>query len=154
MTAPRRRYTTKQRAEAAGIALLEGQVVASEKTGIPRTTIETWIERPEFVNLRQKSRDEVADQMWAGVQVGLAEVVKGLQGDAPLRDKSVALGILYDKHALLTGGATARSENRDISGTLSDADVLTALRYADDLARAGGSGAPQEAQGAPEGEGL
>jgi len=147
----RRRYTAKERATAAGIAVVEGLTIAHEKTGIPLTTIDYWMDRPEFVELRTKTRDQVADQMWAGIQVGLREVVAGLSGDAPLRDKSVALGILYDKHALLTGGATARSESRDISGTLSDADVIDAIRAAEDYARAGSGGTPQEAEGTPEG---
>src|SRR6185369_6839784 len=142
--ADRRRYTKRQKAEAVAAATMTTPEAAADALGIPNTTIRYWLDQPEFVELRTKTRDEVGDQFWAAIQVGLDEVAKGLRSDAPLRDKSVALGILYDKHALLTGGATARSENRDITGTLSDNDVLTALRYADDLSRAGAGRTAEE----------
>lgn len=129
--AERRRYTKTQKAHAVSLALLTSVEAAAEAEGIPRTTLDYWMDRPEFVGLRSKTRDQVADEMWTAVQVGLREVVKGLAGDAPLRDKSVALGILYDKHALLTGMATSRAESRDLTGTLSDADIIAALREAE-----------------------
>lgn len=135
--AERRRYTKTQKAEAVAAATLTSVLGAAKARGIPRETLRDWIDQPEYANLRHKTRDEVADQMWTGIQVGLREVIAGLSGDAPLRDKSVALGILYDKHALLTGGATTRSENRDLTGTLSDADITDAIRVASDLVAAG-----------------
>jgi hypothetical protein len=134
-----RRYTAKQRAQAAGIAVVEGPTVAAEQTGIPRKTIEYWMDKPEFAELRHKSRESVADEMWSGIQIGLREVVKGLTGEAPLRDKSVALGILYDKHALLTGGATGRMESRELND-LPDSTYVDAIRAARDIARSGGTG--------------
>lgn len=147
----RRRYTATQKAEAVAAATLTSAQAAAESTGIPRTTLTQWLDRPEYVALRQKTRDDVADRMWAVIQVGVEEVVKGLVGDAPLRDKAVALGVIYDKHALLTGGATARSENRDITGSLADADIAGAIRAAQDLVGAGHDRAPQEAEVSPEG---
>ena len=141
--AERRRYTKTQKAEAVAAATLTSVLGAAKARGIPRETLRDWIDQPEYASLRHKTRDEVADQMWTGIQVGLREVIAGLSGDAPLRDKSVALGILYDKHALLTGGATARSENRDLTGTLSDADITDAIRVASDLVAAGGTHSPE-----------
>ena len=135
-----RRYTARQRATAAGIAIVEGPTRASEETGIPRKTIEYWLDKPEFAELRLKTREQVAEEMWSGIQVGLREVVKGLTGDAPLRDKSVALGILYDKHALLTGGATGRTESRELND-LPDSAYVDALREAVHLAGSGDQGA-------------
>jgi hypothetical protein len=146
-----RRYTKAQKAEAVAAATLSNTAAAAEELGIPENTIRYWLDSPEFVELRTKTRDEVGERLWSAIQVGIDEVAKGLRSDAPLRDKATAVGILYDKHALLTGGATARSENRDITGTLSDADVATAIRYAEDLTRAGGGGASEEAEGTPEG---
>ena len=148
--AERRRYTNVQKAEAVAAATLSNTQAASEATGIPRTTIDYWLDKPEFVALRQKTRDEVGERLWSAIQVGIDEVAKGLRGDAPLRDKATAVGILYDKHALLTGGATGRTESRDLTGTLSDGDVVTALRYADDIVRAGTDRAPSPAEDAPE----
>lgn len=144
-----RRYTKAQKADAVAAAVLTSTEAASEQTGIPRTTITYWLDQPEFVELRRKTRDEVADQMWAAIQVGLQEVAKGLSGDAPLRDKSVALGILYDKHALLTGMATSRSESRDLTGTMSDAELIAAVDEAVEITSQGGitEEAPVPAEG-------
>ena len=125
----RRRYTAKQRAEAAGIAVVEGPTRASEDTGIPRKTIEYWLDKPEFAELRHKTREAVADELWTAIQIGITEVAKGIVGDAPLRDKSVALGILYDKHALLTGGATGRMESRELND-LPDSVYVDAIHEA------------------------
>ena len=142
----RRRYTAKQRAEAAGIAVVEGVTRASEDTGIPKQTIDYWLDKPEFGHLRTKSREEVAEQLWAAIQVGIKEVAKGIVGDAPLRDKSVALGILYDKHALMTGGATGRTENRELHD-LPDSVYVDAIRAAEAVLE----GAASEAEGEPAG---
>jgi hypothetical protein len=127
----RRRYTKAQKAEAVAAATISSTEAASESLGIPRTTIAYWLDQPEFVALRQKTRDQVAEAMWSAIQLGLDEVAKGLRGEAPLRDKATALGILYDKHALLTGGATGRTESRDITGSLADADIIAAIREAE-----------------------
>jgi ribosomal protein S28E/S33 len=87
--------------------------------------------------------------MWTAIQIGIQEIAKDIVGDAPLRDKVVAVGVLYDKHALLTGMATARTESRDLTGTISDADIIIALREAERSATAGRTAAPtpSEAEG-------
>lgn len=139
MAAIRRRYSKPDKAKAVGLAMLKGVNAASEELGIPNTTLSYWMRHPEFDALRSKSRDEVAEQMWATIQIGVVEVAKGIVSDAPLRDKVVALGVLYDKHALLTGAATARTESRDITGTLSDAELVAALHTAERILREGGA---------------
>lgn len=147
----RRRYTKREKASAVAKASLTSTEAAAEATGIPRTTIAYWLDKPEFVALRQKTRDQVADEMWAAIQVGVREIAKGLSDEAPLRDKATAVGILYDKHALLTGGATGRTESRDITGSLSDNDVLGAIQAAADLTSGSGSRTEEEAPNPPEG---
>ena len=144
--ATRRRYTAKQRAEAAGIAVVEGVTAAERDTGIPKNTIQYWLDRPEFVQLRTKTREQVADELWSVIQVGIQEVAKGIVGDAPLRDKSVALGILYDKHALLRGDATVRTENRELHD-LPDSVYVDAVRAAEAVL----AGAAGEAEKEPAG---
>ena len=146
-----RRYTKAQKADAVAAATLSNVPAVAEAMDIPETTIRYWLDSPEFVELRNKTRDEVGERLWSAIQVGIDEVAKGLRSDAPLRDKATAVGILYDKHALLTGGATGRTESRDITGTLSDSDVATAIRYADDLTRGSGTGTAEAAEGTPEG---
>lgn len=147
---PRRRYTKREKAQAVAAATLTSTEAAAESTGIPRTTIQYWMDQPEFVELRQKTREQVADEMWAGIQVGVREVVKGLTGDAPLKDKATAVGILYDKHALLTGGATGRTESRELND-LPDSTYVEALRAARDLTRVGRESPDPEAQEEPAG---
>lgn len=97
---------------------------ASEKLGIPRRTLGYWMHRPEYAELRLKTRDGVADMFWTAIQIGVDQVAQGLLGDAPLRDKATALGILYDKHALLSGEVTSRSEHIDITA---DPDGVAAI---------------------------
>jgi hypothetical protein len=127
----RSRYSKETRAEAAGLALSVGQTAASEALGIPKQTIDGWLKSGEFDDLIKTSRDKVSDIFWAALQVGVVEVGKGFRSDASLKEKAYALGIVYDRHALLTGGATNRSESRDITGTLSDAELVAAVREAD-----------------------
>lgn len=142
-----RRYTKTQKAQAVAAATMTNTEAASESTGIPQSTIRYWLDQPEFAELRTKTRDEVGEQFWAAIQMGLKEVANGLRDPlAPLRDKATALGILYDKHALLTGGATGRTESRDITGSLSDADLIAAIREADRIASGEGTPEATEAQ--------
>lgn len=148
MPRARRRYTAKQKAEAVGIALVDGVTAAERQTGIPKQTIDYWQSKPEFGHLRTTARETVVDQFWIGIQVGLREVIKGIEGDAPLKEKADALRVMADRHALLTGGATGRTENRDLSD-LPDSAYVDAIREADRLT---GSGrAPATAEDAPEG---
>lgn len=143
------KYDARTRARAAGIAAVEGVTEAERQTGIPKQTIDYWLNKPEFGHLRTTARDTVADQFWVGIQVGLEQIVAGLKSDAPLKDKAAALATLYDRHALLTGGATGRTESRDITGTLSDRDVVDAIREAEQATGHRGSEAP--AEGSPAG---
>ena len=152
MTAQRRRYTKTEKAAAVGRALNSSTEAAAKALGIPRTTLIYWLDDPEFDALRHETRDAVAESMWAAIQVGIKEVANGLTDpNTALRDKSVALGILYDKHALLTGGATARAENRDITGSITDADLISAIREAEHLTRASAGGATEATEAATEG---
>ena len=148
--AERRRYTKSQKAEAVGLAMVHGVTETERRIGIPKETIQYWTERPEFAQLRTTARDAVADQFWVAIQIGLRAVIGGLDNpDVPLRDKQQALATLYDRHALLTGAATSRTESRDLTGTISDLDLVEAIRAADALAVAGGSTPPTpvEAEG-------
>lgn len=125
--AQRRSYTKSEKAKAVGLAVISTTEGAAKQLGIPRRTLGQWIERPEYAALRHKSREAVAEEMWTAIQVGLEEVAKGLKGEAPLRDKATALGILWDKHALMTGSATSRTENRELND-LPDSAYVEAIR--------------------------
>lgn len=121
---------------------------AADAAGVPESTVRYWLDDPQFASLRDETRDHVAAQFWAAIQVGVKEVANGLRDpDTALRDKSVALGILYDKHALLTGGATNRSESRDITGTISDGELADAIREAEALVARSTSRTAEETAG-------
>lgn len=134
---PRRRYTAREKARGVGIAVVEGVTEAERQTGIPKVTIWQWMQKPEYEQLRTSARETVAERFWVGIQVGLDEVVKGLRDpETPLKDKSHALGVMYDRHALLTGGATGRMESRELND-LPDSAYVEAIREARRLAGSG-----------------
>lgn len=148
----RRRYTRTEKAQAVAEATMTSAKATAERLGIPRTTLTYWLDDPQFVALRHETRDAVAERMWATIQLGVDQVAKGLvDPETPLRDKAVAVGVIYDKHALLTGGATGRTESRDLTGTLPDSDISAAIREAEHLIASGEGRAAPEAEGTPEG---
>lgn len=143
----RRRYTAQQKVTAVVEAEVNGPEQAASKTGIPRTTILYWLDRPEFVALRQKTRDEQRD----GYRVLIAKAQERLASLIPEmepRDLTVLLGVAQDKDLLLSGGATSRSESRDLTHELDDHE-RAALKsvVSDELAR-------REAAGGDPGAGL
>lgn len=145
-----RAYSEETKAKAVAQAELNGQAQAARDLGIPKRTLGEWFHDPKYAAMREESRDKVGEAFWTGVQIALDAVMADIaSGDASLRDKAVALGIVFDKWALLTGNATSRTESRDLTGTLSDRELVDAVRTADAIAR-GGRAAP-EAEGTPEG---
>ena len=118
--AERRKYTAKQRANAVGIAVVEGVTAAERTTGIPKETVQYWTTKPEYAQLRTTARETVVEQLWIGIQVGVEELTKGLRGDAPVHQKAAAFEALAERYALLNGDATSRSETRAVTAGLDD----------------------------------
>jgi len=148
--AERRRYTNPTRAKAVGIAMVDGVTAAERATGIPKTTIQDWTKRPEYVQLRTTAREAVAEGMWIGIQIGVRELVDGLTGDAPLHHKASAFQALADRYALLTGGATSRMESRELND-LPDSAYVAAIREARAIVEAIGAGPDPTVEGEPAG---
>jgi hypothetical protein len=123
-----KRPTTERTRALAIVATTGNTEEAARQTGVPGRTIRDWIETEEFAELRQRTKDEFAEELWAGVQHGFRVVVRELDGPAPLRDKALATAILFDKLALVRGEATIRTESRDLNGF--DDHELAALRSA------------------------
>ena len=151
--AERRRYTARTRAKAVGIAMVDGVTAAERVTGIPKQTIDYWMDKPEFGHLRTTAREVVAEEMWVGIQVGVKELVAGLKGDAPLHHTSAAFQALADRFALLTGGATSRTESRELND-LPDSAYVNAIVSARHLVGDGGTSPDPETAPEPDGEGL
>lgn len=142
------RVTKARKAEAVGLSEVIGIRPAARQLNVAESTLRRWRADPEMAQLRAETKDEVAGDMWAGFQLGIRRIVELLPNEKDLKAVAVATGVIYDKYALLTGGATARSEQRDITGTISDAELVAAVREADRITGQGGT-AP-EAEGAPE----
>lgn len=136
-----RKYTGRTRAKAVGIAMVDGVTAAERVTGIPKETIQYWTKKPEFAHLRTTARETVAEEMWIGIQVGVRELVAGLAGDAPLHHKAAAFQALYDRFALMTGGATGRMETRELND-LPDSAYVDAIATAKRLLLGSGPDAP------------
>ena len=131
--AERRKYTAKQRANAVGIAVVEGVTAAERTTGIPKETVQYWTQKPEFVQLRTTAREVVVEQLWIGIQVGIEELTKGLQSDAPVNHKAAAFEALAERYALLNGEATTRTETRTLTDGLDDHEKAALRSVLDDV---------------------
>ena len=139
-----------ERVRAVALAEVVGAQAASEQTGIPRPTIALWMDRPEFSELRQKTRDELA----AGFQVlahlamtRLLEQVKA--GQVEPRDLTILLGVATDKHLLMSGDVTARTETRSLTQGFND-DEKRRLREFIDGIDAESPARPADAEGDPQ----
>jgi hypothetical protein len=130
-----RRYTAREKAQAVGIAVVDGQTIAEERTGIPKETIHVWLNRPEYAPLRTTARTIVIEEFWVGIQVGLEEVVKGLRTDAPVHQKAEALKVIADRYALLSGEATERTETRELTAEFDDGEADAIAAWLRDIAR-------------------
>lgn len=114
-----RRYTKRQKVTAVMAAEMTSTEAAADQTGIPRTTIAYWMEEPEFVAIRQKTREELAEESKALAHKTLAEIKRRLAEFEP-RDLTILYGVLTDKSQLLAGQATSRTETKNITETLDD----------------------------------
>lgn len=143
----RRRYTRSEKVVAIAAAAATSNLAASEATGIPESTIRRWLDDPEMAKLRDNAREAMAEEALMVARLAwnaLAGAIR--EGRLDGRDLVMAAGMATDKSQLLNGGATARTEARDITGTLSDNDLAEIVREAERLA--GGGGTAEAAEGA------
>ena len=107
MTTPRR-YTRKQKVSAVMAAAASSTLAAAEAAGIPESTIRYWLEKPEFANLRDKTREEAAEG-WQVVLHLAQERIVALIPTMAAEDIMILAGIATDKGQLLSGGPTSRA---------------------------------------------
>lgn len=142
MTRPR--YTKRQKATAVIAATLTSQTSVAEATGIPQPTISRWVNDPAMHIFVSKTRDQLADEMGALAALAVHSIQEYVRaGRFEPRDLVTLMGVATEKSLLLSGDATSRSETRDITGTLSDAELIAAIREADRIAN--GEGTPEAA---------
>jgi hypothetical protein len=109
--AAKRRYTRKEKASAVTAAAASSVVAAAEATGIPATTIDYWMHSPEFVEIRDRTREELADEMRVLAHMA-TDRLRQLIPSMDARDLIVLDSMAIDKSQLLRGEATARTETR------------------------------------------
>lgn len=149
MPTGQRRYTKQQKMTAVMAAEMVNATEAAEQTGIPRTTIIHWMQDPELVALRQKTREQMAEDMKVLAMVALDALMQAIRrGDVEGRDLIVALGVAIDKAQLLSGQATTRTETRDLTETLDDHERAALRDILDDALRQAADPAPTDAGGA------
>lgn len=150
--AERRRYTKRQKITAVIAADLTSQEAAAEAAGIGRSTLRYWLDDPELADLRHNAREKMAEEALVVARLAWTKLAERIRaGEIETRDLVMATGMATDKTQLLNGGATARTESRDISGTITDAELTLAIRDAEALVAGSAGRTPKETAGAPEG---
>lgn len=104
-----------ERVAAITLAEVSGVEAASKSTGIPERTIYYWLDRPEFADLRTKTREEMRDGFKVLVHKA-QERLTALVGEMEPRDLTILLGVATDKTLLMSGEATGRTESTLLRG--------------------------------------
>jgi transposase-like protein len=128
----RRRYTKHDKIAAVASAEVNGIPAAAQSHGIPETTLRYWLDKPEFVELRAKTRDEMRD----GFKVLVHRAQEALMGriaEMEPRDLTILLGVATDKTLLMSGDATSRAENRSLTDGYSDDEKRKLRDWIDSL---------------------
>lgn len=125
----------RDRSQALGIAVVDGAAAASRQTGIPENTIRTWMDTPEFVELRERTKDVVTAEWWGFVQKAFRRTAHLLDETEDPVKAATAGAIIFDKMALSRGEATSRSENRSLSDELDDHERATLKGILEDVAQ-------------------
>ena len=117
--AERRRYTKSQKMAAVIAAEFTTPQAAAEGLDIPQSNVYYWFNAPEFVELRKKTREDMAEETAALAHKVLGVITAKLPDYEP-KDLNTLYGILVDKSQLLTGEATSRTEHRELLGDFDD----------------------------------
>lgn len=113
----RRRYTKRQKVTAVIAAEMTSTRAAADSMGVNESTIRYWMDDPSFAQYRAKTREDLAEGA-LGLANETLSVIRAKLATFEPRDLTVLLGVLTDKAQLLTGHATARTETRDITDTM------------------------------------
>jgi hypothetical protein len=114
----RRRYSRKQKVAVVSAAAASSVLAAAQESGVPESTIRYW---PEFASLRDRTREEMADEMKVIAHIA-TDRLRTLIPTMDARDLTVLTSMAIDKSQLLSGGATGRTEHKDITDSFDDAE--------------------------------
>lgn len=126
--APRRPRTLK--AKAVGLAAVVGQSEAARQLGVPLQSVNRWWQDPAFGIYREAKSEDIAEAYRIGVFAGLSRMLELIPIETDLGKLNAATGTAFDKYMLVTGQATARTEHRDLDGTVATDDDRQRARLA------------------------
>jgi hypothetical protein len=116
-----RRYTKRQKVAAVTAAVASSTLAASEGSGIPESTLRYWMNNPEFAEIREKAREELAPLASTVAVIGWIESLRLLrEHKLEPHDVIFLTGLATDKSQLLNGLATARTETKALTDGLDD----------------------------------
>src|SRR5574343_1792536 len=126
---PRPPRSATAKARALGIAAVSGTAAAAADVNVTPRTVRRWIAAADMSAMSAKKPDEVRTEFWAGVQFGFDRLMAAMALSDDVSKLAVAFGIVYDKWALMSGQATARTEHRDLTDDDDDAIRAAADAY-------------------------
>jgi hypothetical protein len=124
----RRHYDQRTKLSAVLAADMVGLTAASEQTGIPKQTIDYWMDRPEFGPFRTKAREDLQDEIKLTAHLAWQRTAEALAANTmEPRDVLFAAEKATTLMLLVGGEATARTETKDLTVDLPD-DIKRDLR--------------------------
>lgn len=109
----------RQKLAAVLAADMVGVVAAAKQTGLPESTIRYWRDKPEFAEIRARTREELADEVKAVAHLAWQRVAESMMTMEP-RDAIFAAEKATTLLQLLSGQATGRTEHRDLTESFDD----------------------------------
>lgn len=116
-------------------AEVSGVVVAEKVTGIPESTIRYWASKPEFAEVRAKTRADLADEVSIVAHLAWARVAE-LLPTMDARDAEFAAEKATTLLQLLKGDATSRVET--VTGGMDDHEREALRRILAEVVEAAG----------------
>jgi hypothetical protein len=109
----RKRVHRDRRTKMAAVVLAEivGVTEAEKQTGIPKQSIQYWLDRPEFRPYRTRAREDLIAEITTVVHLAWTKIGEGLMnGEFEPRERIAAAEKATQFMQLLSGGATERVE--------------------------------------------
>lgn len=128
--ATKRRYSKATKAAAVLMADQSSTNATADATGIPRTTIEYWMDLPEFVDIRQRAREGWTEEVVAVARRGWGLLAKMLPMLEP-KELIDVTEMATAKALLMSGQATNRTET--VTGGMNDHEREALRHVIDDV---------------------
>lgn len=119
-----RKYDKRTKLAVVMAAEMSGLSVTADETGIPKTTIAYWMDQPEFVQIRTKTREDLADEIKVVAHLAWQRTAEALRdGTIEPRDILFAAEKATGLQLLMSGEPTSRNELRDITKEFDDHEL-------------------------------